>query len=150
MCWETSFWIFNLLSTIFGTTRATGFQIWYLALKHSTNQFALNIRKLWTRITRFNPYGFLPPFHTKSSPAVRTRKWSISTCTQANKFSVSSTPCLATGCLNYTVTYSLHLVSALPDVTQKSQVQAAGIFYKSQVTGHCLTNTESILNMHKG
>ena len=30
MCWETSFWIFNLLSTIFGTTRE----------KHSTNQFA--------------------------------------------------------------------------------------------------------------
>ena len=59
MCWETSFRIFNLLSTIFGTTTARGFQIWYLPLKHSTNQFALNIRKLWTRVTRFNPYGFL-------------------------------------------------------------------------------------------
>ena len=31
-------------------TGASGFQIWYLAL---------NIRKLWTRVTRFNPYGFL-------------------------------------------------------------------------------------------
>ena len=66
MCWETSFWIFNLLSTIFGTTRARGFQIWYLALKHSTNQFALNIRKLWTRVTRFNPYGFLLLFSNGS------------------------------------------------------------------------------------
>ena len=56
---KQAFWIFNLLSTIFGTTRARGFQIWYLALKHSTNQFALNIRKLWTRVTRFNPYGSL-------------------------------------------------------------------------------------------
>ena len=31
-------------------TGARGFQIWHLAL---------NIRKLWTRVTRFNPYGFL-------------------------------------------------------------------------------------------
>ena len=64
MCWEISFWIFNLLSTIFGTRRARGFQIWYVALKQSTNQFALNIRKLWTRVTRFNPYGFLVLFNT--------------------------------------------------------------------------------------
>ena len=59
MFWETSLWIFNLLSTIFWITRARGFQIWDLALKHSTSQFALNIRTLWTRVTRFNPYGFL-------------------------------------------------------------------------------------------
>ena len=36
----------NVLSTIFATTRARVFQIWYLALKRSINQFALNIRKL--------------------------------------------------------------------------------------------------------
>ena len=74
MCWETSFWIFNLLSTIFGTTRARGFQIWYLALKHSTNQFALNIRKLWARVTRFNPYGFL----VLTTTFVKTSKFVIS------------------------------------------------------------------------
>ena len=38
MCWETSFWIFNLRSTIFGTTRE----------KHSTNQFA---RTPWRNTT---------------------------------------------------------------------------------------------------
>ena len=38
MCWETSIWIFDLLSTIFGTTRE----------KHSTNQFA---RTPWRNTT---------------------------------------------------------------------------------------------------
>ena len=31
----------------------------YAVRKHSNNQFALNIRKLWKRVTLFDPYGFL-------------------------------------------------------------------------------------------
>ena len=77
-----SFRIFNLLSTIFGTTRARGFQIWYLALKHSTNQFALNIRKLWTRVARFNPYGFLVKTNLSASRSITVfRFWNLRTTT---------------------------------------------------------------------
>ena len=86
MCWETSVWIFNLLSTIFGTTRARGFQIWYLALRHSTNQFALDIRKLWMRVTRFNPYGFLPLSRCSSLIWFPARKTRVAKCNAATRF----------------------------------------------------------------
>ena len=37
----------------------------------------------------------------------------------------------------------------LPNWSQKNTFTAAGFFYRSQVTGHCFTYTESILNIHK-
>ena len=52
-----------------------GFQIWYLTLKHSTNQFALNIRKLWTRVTCFNPYGFLYIYNGDFMYPPRLQNW---------------------------------------------------------------------------